>query len=262
MFYDIELITISGCFIIMNLAGLIAAIKGIKSIKIFIILIITFFLLYILFVNFFLILSFQILLTFAFIPIIYWLLPIIFYNCISYSIAKYFIRIMKIKWYHMAVIPLPLMFIFFITILLQLSIFNPANSRKINKKTTKEDIVQVKFDQETFNTQRQLCRTSDVKNYYYYLYTNLWGGFRGTIIVRNGYYDFGNVFTPPYYYDFSSINSIYYHIENKYKEFNMKPIPYEKIGRNLPPNYASLIGISVKYDGVVHIPVEIDYIYE
>ena len=123
--------------------------------------------------------------------------------------------------------------------------------------------VELEFDQETFNTQRQLWQASNVKDYQYQLSACGFASYDGIIIVENGKYK-ENIPSyadyPDGYYEgsnyiiksYSTIDEIYKTIEDTFKRTNNKKQPVNDI---------YLSGISVKYDKVNHIPIEIHYEY-
>jgi hypothetical protein len=116
--------------------------------------------------------------------------------------------------------------------------------------------VNVKFDQKTFNEQRQLWQASNVKNYQYQFYAMGFDSYRGTIIVENGI--FKNDITSDeydhieYFMDYSNIDEIYKTIE---KSFYL----YNNTKQSINDFYYT--EISVKYDKINHIPVKINYNY-
>jgi hypothetical protein len=110
--------------------------------------------------------------------------------------------------------------------------------------------VEVEFDQETFNKQRQLWQASNVKDYKYRLHAIGFSGYNGTIIVENGK-NKENIPADGHFEGYSTIDEIYKTIGDSFKENNKKQ----------PMNDVYLSGISVKYDKVNHIPIEIHYEY-
>jgi len=121
--------------------------------------------------------------------------------------------------------------------------------------------VVVDFDQKTFNTQKQLWQASNVKDYQYQLSAYGFDGYDGIIIVENGKYKENipsyNDYPEDYYEgylikSYSTIDEIYKTIEDTFKGTNNKK---QSI------NDVYLSRISVKYDKVNHIPIEIHYEY-
>ena len=116
-------------------------------------------------------------------------------------------------------------------------------------------IVQIEFDQTTFNNQRQLWQLSNFKNYSYRLQAIGFFSYDGIIIVENGDYknnlpsvgsDEINVFI-----NFTSIDEIYKWIDLVFTSNNNKE-------QQLDEYY--LMEISVLYDEMYHIPIEIHFI--
>jgi len=115
----------------------------------------------------------------------------------------------------------------------------------------------VKFDQKTFNEQRQKWQESNIKNYKYRLSAFGFSGYDGVIIVENGifkesikendYYD-----DIDYFMEYSTIDRIYETIEDRYKTNNNK---YFSI------NDFFYTEIKIEYDKTNHIPIKIQFIY-
>jgi len=116
--------------------------------------------------------------------------------------------------------------------------------------------VEIKFDRETFNTQRQLWQSSNIKNYSYRLRAVGFLNYDGTIIVENGEYrenrpsDGSDEFSG-YFRRYSSIDEIYSWIELEFTSNNNKK----------PQSGYHLEEIVVLYDETLHIPVEVHDIY-
>ena len=115
--------------------------------------------------------------------------------------------------------------------------------------------VEIKFDQETFNNQRQLWQASEVKNYTYRLRSPGFFNYDGKILVKDGEFndhiptessDGINAFM-----NHASIDEIYRTIDLFFSSNNNK---------NRKPDDVYLSEISVTYDIVNHIPIEIHYI--
>jgi len=116
--------------------------------------------------------------------------------------------------------------------------------------------VEVSFDQKTFNTQRKLWQDSNVKNYQYEFSAIGFTSYYGTIFVENGNFKndsrlHGNS-NIDCFMEYSTIDEIYKTIENTFRETNNKKQPI---------NDSYLNEISVKYDKINHIPIEINYKY-
>jgi hypothetical protein len=116
--------------------------------------------------------------------------------------------------------------------------------------------VYVKFDQETFNEQRQLWQTSNVKNYQYDFSAYGYSGYRGTIFVENG--NFKNAVPSEedsgffYFMDYSTVDEIYKTIEERFSYYN-------DTKQSLNDFYYT--EILIEYDKTNHIPVKVNYIY-
>ena len=116
--------------------------------------------------------------------------------------------------------------------------------------------VEIKFDRETFDTQRELWQLSNISNYSYRLRAVGFFNYDGTIIVENGEYreDLpmeGSDELSGYFIRYSSIDEIYSWIDLMYtSNNNKKPDP----GHHLEE-------ILVLYDEALHIPVELHDIY-
>ena len=116
--------------------------------------------------------------------------------------------------------------------------------------------VEIKFDRETFNTQRQLWQSSNIKNYSYRLRAVGFLNYDGIIIVENGEYKEnrpteGSDEFSDYFRRYSSIDEIYNWVELMYTSNNNK--------KPDPGHY--LEEILVVYDETLHIPVELHDIY-
>jgi hypothetical protein len=116
--------------------------------------------------------------------------------------------------------------------------------------------VEIKFDRETFDTQRQLWQSSNIKNYSYRLRAVGFFNYDGTIIVENGEYkenlpSEGSEEFSGYFMRYSSIDEIYSWIDLEFTSNNNK--------RPDPGHY--LEEILVVYDETLHIPVELHDIY-
>jgi len=116
--------------------------------------------------------------------------------------------------------------------------------------------VEIKFDRETFTTQRLLWQSSNIKNYSYRLRAVGFFNYDGIIIVENGEYrenqpSEGSDELSGYFMRYSSIDEIYNWIELMYTSNNNK--------KPDPGHY--LEEILVVYDENLHIPVEIHDIY-
>ena len=112
--------------------------------------------------------------------------------------------------------------------------------------------VEIKFDRETFNTQRQLWQSSNIKNYSYHLRAVGFIGYDGTIIVENGEYrenrpSEGSDEFSGYFRHYSSIDEVYSWIELEFTSNNNKK----------PERGYHLEEIVVLYDEALHIPVEV-----
>ena len=117
--------------------------------------------------------------------------------------------------------------------------------------------VYVKFDQKTFNEQKKLWQTSNVKNYQYEFLASGFIGYHGTVVVENG--NFKNDL-PLYEYsdfkgfmDYSTIDKIYKTIEESFYEYNNT--------KQSIINDFYYTEILVEYDRINHIPVNITYDY-
>ena len=116
--------------------------------------------------------------------------------------------------------------------------------------------VEIKFDLVTFNNQRQLWQSSNIKNYSYRLRAVGFIGYDGTIIIENGEYrenrpSEGSDEFSGYFMRYSSIDEIYSWVELMYTSNNNK--------KPDPGHY--LEEILVVYDETLHIPVEMHDIY-
>jgi len=116
--------------------------------------------------------------------------------------------------------------------------------------------VEIKFDLETFNTQRHLWQSSNIKNYSYRLRAEGFFNYDGTIIVENGEYkedrpSEGSEEFSGYFGRYSSIDEIYNWVDLMYTSNNNK--------KPDPGHY--LEEILVVYDEALHIPVELHDIY-
>jgi hypothetical protein len=112
--------------------------------------------------------------------------------------------------------------------------------------------VEIKFDREAFNTQRQLWQSSNIKNYSYRLRAVGFFNYDGTIIVENGEYkedrpSKGSDEFSGYFRRYSSIYEIYSWIELEFTSNNNKR----------PDRHYHLEEILVLYDETLHIPVEV-----
>jgi len=121
------------------------------------------------------------------------------------------------------------------------------------------EFITVKFDQETFNEQKQLWQSSDIKGYSYYLsmaYPPA-SGYKGTIIVENGFYfdniqesnDIGDDYV---WKKYSTIDEIY---------LTINKIFIDNSNIKVSRNDVYLEEIIVEYNKVNHIPSKINYIY-
>ena len=108
--------------------------------------------------------------------------------------------------------------------------------------------VHVKFDQKTFNEQKQLWQASNTKDYEYHLFASGYMMYDGKIVVENGGFkeeEILNEISVPSIgmlsLGYSTIDRIYEEIEEAFK------FKYYK-------------EISVEYDKINHIPITICYI--
>jgi hypothetical protein len=116
--------------------------------------------------------------------------------------------------------------------------------------------VEIRFDRETFDTQRQLWQSSNIKNYSYRLRAVGFFNYDGTIIVENGEYKEDRPSESSdelsgYFMRYSSIDEIYNWIELEFTSNNNKK----------PEREYHLEEILVVYDETFHIPVEVHDIY-
>jgi hypothetical protein len=99
--------------------------------------------------------------------------------------------------------------------------------------------VEVKFDLDTFNKQKQLWKESNVKNYKFVYQTSCW---KDEIFVKDG----KNV----KHESNPTIDKIFEEIENTFYKYNKK---------RHSPNDLYLYEIDVEYDEINHIPIEHNY---
>jgi hypothetical protein len=114
----------------------------------------------------------------------------------------------------------------------------------------------VKFNQKTFNEQRELWQASNVKNYQYDFSAIGFASYYGTIFVENG--NFKNDLPSEgnsglyYFMSYSTIDEIYKTIEEKF-------LSYNDTKQSLKDFYYT--EILVVYDKINHIPASIKYKY-
>jgi len=116
--------------------------------------------------------------------------------------------------------------------------------------------IEIKFDLENFNAQRQLWQSSNIQYYSYHLQAVGFFSYDGIIIVENGEYrenlpSEGSDEFDGYFMRYSSINDIYSWIDLMFTSNNNKK----------PDSGHYLEEILVIYDETLHIPVEIHDIY-
>ena len=116
------------------------------------------------------------------------------------------------------------------------------------------DNVHVKFDERTYNEQKQLWQASNTKDYEYHLFASGFLMYDGIISVEDG--NFKNEELLHEYsvssvdLGYSTIDMIYERIEEIFKFYN---------GTKKSDLYCK--EISVEYDKINHIPIKINYIY-
>ena len=116
--------------------------------------------------------------------------------------------------------------------------------------------VKIKFDKDTYYSQRQLWQSSNVKNYSYRLRAVGFFNYDGTIIVQNGKYKENlplenSEELSGYFMRYSSIDEVYSWIDLVFTSNNNKK----------PQEGYYLKEISIIYNETLHIPVEIHEIY-
>jgi hypothetical protein len=117
-----------------------------------------------------------------------------------------------------------------------------------------QSTVYVKFDQETFNEQRQLWQISNVKNYQYDFSAVGFSSYCGTIFVEDGNFkndlpSEGNSYIE-YFINYSTIDEVYKKIEGEFFSYN-------NTKQSLNDFYYT--EILVEYDKMNHIPTSIKY---
>ena len=116
--------------------------------------------------------------------------------------------------------------------------------------------VYVKFDQKTFNEQRQLWQESNINNYQYKFSASGFTVYIGTIIVENG--NFKNDIPSTEYSD-SGLFMSYSSIDEVHKTIEETFVLYNNTKQSKKDFYCT--DILVEYDKINHIPVKIDYRY-
>ena len=116
-----------------------------------------------------------------------------------------------------------------------------------------DDNVHVKFDQKTYNEQKQFWQASNTKDYEYRLLARGFIMYDGKIVVENGSFKEEEIYQGEADSSigllYSTIDEIYERIEGAF-EFSK--------GKNESDFYYS--EISVEYDTINHIPIKINYI--
>ena len=117
-----------------------------------------------------------------------------------------------------------------------------------------DDNVRVKFDERTYNEQKQLWQASNTKDYEYHLFASGFMMYYGKIIVEDGIFKNEEILhehsVSTIGLGYSTIDNIYERFEEIFKFYN---------GTKKSDLYCK--EISVEYDKINHIPIKINYIY-
>ena len=116
-----------------------------------------------------------------------------------------------------------------------------------------DDYVHVKFDQKTFNEQKQLWQASHTKDYEYQLFGSGFMMYDVKITVEDGNFKDEEILhefsVSSVGSGYSTIDMIYERIEEMYKYYN---------GSEKSDYYIK--EIKVEYDKINHIPIQINYV--